>query len=154
MKELNYSMKITTRWMTLDELQGTKTRIYFIDSSGTKDTTQFKYWQQCGLHFRYRHQLDNHNSWRHAPIYLEISRATSLWPDCNFVWYITMPEVNTDPSLGHFQNDGIVQPSLDFWRYLTTYYLDNIIGVELGGIGRCKITYKIPIYVLAAMWAL
>ena len=33
---------------------------------------------------------------------------------------------------GHFQNGGVVKPSLDFWRELSIECLDNKIGVELG----------------------
>ena len=43
MKEPDYVMKIMASWMTLGELDGTRTRIYFIDSSGKKETKQFTY---------------------------------------------------------------------------------------------------------------
>ena len=36
-KEPDYLMKIMVVWMTHDELEGTKTRRYFIDSSGMKE---------------------------------------------------------------------------------------------------------------------
>ena len=52
MKEPYYVMKIMVSWMTLDELEGGRTRIYFIDRSGTKDTKQFKYWKPFGNNFR------------------------------------------------------------------------------------------------------
>ena len=42
MKEPGYVMKIMDSWMALDELEGTRTRIYFIDSSGTKGKNKFK----------------------------------------------------------------------------------------------------------------
>ena len=38
MKEPGYVMKIMVSWMALDELEGARTRRYFIDISGTKDT--------------------------------------------------------------------------------------------------------------------
>ena len=54
MKDMDYVMKAMTSWMTLDELEGARTRRDFIDSSGTKETKQFTYRQPFGLHFRYR----------------------------------------------------------------------------------------------------
>ena len=53
---------------------------------------------------------------------------TKLWPDCNFDWYLAVLEVNIDLASGHFQNGGVVQPSMDFWRDLTIECLENIIG--------------------------
>ena len=61
-KEPYCVMKIWVSWMALDELEGAITRRYFIDSSGEKETKQFTYWQPFGLHFRYRHQVDDHNN--------------------------------------------------------------------------------------------
>ena len=48
---------------------------------------------------------------------------------------------------GHFQNGGVVQPSLDFSRELSIECLENKIGLELGDNGKTKISCKIPIYV-------
>ena len=79
--------------------------------------------------------MDDHNKWRHAPIYLEMTRTTKFWPDCNFAWYLALSEVNIALASGHFQNDGVVQPSLYFWRALTIECLENTIGVELGDNG-------------------
>ena len=47
-----------------------------------------------------------------------------------------MLEVNIALASGHFQNDGVVQPSLDFGRDLEIEYLENTIGVELGDNGQ------------------
>ena len=58
-----------------------------------------------------------------------------------------MSEVNTALVSGHFKNDGVVQPSLDFWRAFAIECLENTIGVEFGGNGRPKRTSKLPIYV-------
>ena len=71
MKEPDYVMKIMAIWMTLEELDGAKTRRDFADSSGTKQTKLFTYRQPFGLYFKYRHQVDNHNNRRYAPISLE-----------------------------------------------------------------------------------
>ena len=43
-----------------------------------------------------------------------------------------MLKVNTALVSGHFQNDEVVQPSLDFRRALETEGFENKTGVELG----------------------
>ena len=93
-----------------------------------KETRQFTYLQPFGLHFRYRYQVDDHNNWRHAPISLEMIWATKFWIYHNFSWYIAVSEVNTALESGHFQNDEVVKPSLDFRRDLEIEFLENKIG--------------------------
>ena len=83
MIELDYVMKIIASYMTIDELEGAKTRREFIDSSGTKETKQFTYRHPFGIHFRYIYQLENHNNQIHAPISLERIWAAILFPDRN-----------------------------------------------------------------------
>ena len=56
----------------------------------------------------------------HAKIYLERKQATNFWPDRNFAWYLAVSEFNIALEAGHFRNDGVVQPSMDFgeiWNY-------------------------------------
>ena len=125
-------MKIMASWIALDELEEARTGRYFIEISGMKDTKQFTYWKPFGLHFRYIHQVDDNNIWRHGTISLDRKWATKFWPDRNFAWYITFLEFNKALASGHFKNDGVVQPSLDFWRVLSMECLENKIGVELG----------------------
>ena len=81
------------------------------------------------------------------PISLERTWATKFWPDCNFIWYLTVSEVNKYLASDHFKNDGVVKPSLYFWRDLAIKCFDNKIGVELGDNERPKRTSKLPIYV-------
>ena len=133
--------------MALDELEGAITRRYFIDRSGAKETKQFTYQQPFGIHFRYINQMEDQNNQRHAPISLERTWATKFWPDCNFAWYLVLQEVNTYIVSGHFQNDGVVQPSLDFRRYFAIECLENKIGDEFVDSGLPNNTSKIPIYV-------
>ena len=70
MKEPDCVMEIMMSWMTLDELEGACARRHFKDRSGKKETNKFTYRQPFGLHFRYGHQVDDQNNWRHVPIYL------------------------------------------------------------------------------------
>ena len=58
-----------------------------------------------------------------------------------------MLEVNTALAPGHFQNDGVVQPSLYFQRALAMECLENTIGVELVNNEGPNKTTKIRIYV-------
>ena len=74
----NYVINIMAGSMKLDELEGANTRRYFIDSSGTKETNQFTHRNPYGIHFRYRHQVEDHNNWRHAPISLDRTWATKF----------------------------------------------------------------------------
>ena len=76
-------INIMASWTTLDDLEGASTRSNFIDSSGKKNTKRFTYRQKFGIHFRYRHQVEEHNNRIHATIYLERKRDTKFWPDRN-----------------------------------------------------------------------
>ena len=114
MKDPDYVMKIMTICMTLGELEGAKTRRDLIESSGTKEMKQFKYRHPFGIHFRYSHLVENHNNWGHTPIYLERTQANKFCLDHNVLWYLAVLEVNTALASGHFKNDWLVQPSLDF----------------------------------------
>ena len=58
-----------------------------------------------------------------------------------------MSEVDTYIASVHFQKDGAVQPSLDFWRALEIYCLENKIGFELLENGKHKRTCKIALYI-------
>ena len=62
MKYPDYVTKIMASCMTLDYLEGTKTRIYFIDRNGTKEADKFTYWKPFGINFRYIQQVDDHNN--------------------------------------------------------------------------------------------
>ena len=128
-------MKMMVSWMKFYELEGAKKRRDFIDSSGTKDTKKFTYHHPFGIQFRYRHQVEDLNNSIHAKNYLESTWTTKFWPDSNFFWYIFVSEVNTALASCHFQNYGLVRPSLDFRRALEKECLENKIGVELGENG-------------------
>ena len=74
-------MKIMATWMTLEELDGSYTGREYKEWDGESLSRLFKYYQPFGLHFRYRHQVDDHNNRRHAPILIERKWETKLWPD-------------------------------------------------------------------------
>ena len=131
-------------WMTLDELEGANKKRFYKGTAGQTMSTTFKYRQPFGINFRYRHQVDDQNNRRHAPIYLERTLATKFWLDRNFDWYLAASEVNADIAMGHFQNGGVLQPSLDFRRGLAKECLENTIGLDPGDIGRPQRGCTIP----------
>ena len=61
-KEPEYVMKTMATWMTLEELDGSDTRREYKRQDDKSLTRLFKYCQPFGLHFRYRHQVDDHNN--------------------------------------------------------------------------------------------
>ena len=95
----------------------------------------FKYRQPFGLHFSYRHQVDNHNNRRHSHISLYRTWDTKFFPDRNFAWYLAVTEVSTALASGNFQNCGDIMPTLDFWRQVAIQCMENAILIEPGNIG-------------------
>ena len=114
MREPNYVMRIMASWMKLHELYVAKIRRDFIERSGKKEMNQYTCRNPFWFCSKYRHQVDDQKYFRHVPIHLERTWGTKFCPDHNFAWYTDVSEVNTALELGHFKNDGVVQPSLDF----------------------------------------
>ena len=131
-------------WMTLDELEGANTKIFYKGAAGQTMSTTFKYRNPFGLHFRYHHQVDYQNNRRHTHISLERTGATKFWTDRNFPWYLAASEFNAALAMGHFQNGGVLQPSLYFRQGLAKECLENTIGLEPGDIGRPQRGCTIP----------
>ena len=96
----------------------------------------FKYHQTFGLHFRYRHQVDDHNNRRHAHISIERTWETKFWPDRNFAWYLAVTEVNTALADGHFCKGGKLIPTFKFRRKLVHEMMENNIGGDTVDSGR------------------
>ena len=49
---------------------------------------------------------------------VESKWATNFWEDRNCAWYPETSEVNNNLAWGHFQQDGKVDATLDFWHKL------------------------------------
>ena len=111
-------MKIMATWMTLEELDGAGTRREYKGRYGESLSRLFKYRHPFGLHFRYRHQVDDQNNRMHTPISIESTWATKFWPDRNFAWYLAVTEVNMALADGHFCKGGKFIPTLQFRRKL------------------------------------
>ena len=67
-KEPEYVMNIMATWMTLEELDGVDTKREYKGRDGESLARIFKYRQPFGLQLRYRHQVNDHNNRRYAPI--------------------------------------------------------------------------------------
>ena len=87
---MGYVMNILASCMEFDELEGAKTRRYFIYSSEMKENNNFTLRHPFRIHFRYSHQVYEHNNQRHAKVYLERTWATKFWTDRNFNWYLSV----------------------------------------------------------------
>ena len=94
-----------------------------------------KYQKPFGFHFRYCHQVDNHNNRKNYSISLERSWATKFWTDPNFVWYLYVMDLNTELASRHIQNGGNSMPNLDFHMQLALRCMENNIGTEAVAIG-------------------
>ena len=81
--------------MTLEDLERADTRGNYKGWDCKPLVKLFKYRQKFGLYLRYRHQIDNHNNRIHSPILLERFCTTKFWPDRNFVWFLSVVEMNT-----------------------------------------------------------
>ena len=123
-------MKIMATWMTLKQFDGADTRWEYKGRDDQSLVRQFKYRQPFGLYFFYRHQVDYHNSRRHAPLSIERTLATTLWPDGNFTCYLAITEVNTALTDGHFLKGGKLIPTLKFHRKFAHDMMENKIGVD------------------------
>ena len=66
------------------------------------------------MQFRYRHKVVDQNNRRHELISIETTRATHLWADRKFAWYLAVSTVNANLAHGHFQNGGEITPTLQF----------------------------------------
>ena len=119
-------------------MDGADTRREYKGRDGQSLDRLFKYCQPFGLHFHYRHQVDDHNNRIHAPISVESKGATKFWTDRNFAWYLALTEVNTALADGHFSKGGKLIPTLQFLIKLAHEMMYNTIGVDTVSSGRLR----------------
>ena len=126
-KEPDYVMKIMSTFGTLEEKEDHQTRRTY-KKNGEQISTVFNYIEPVSNHFRFRHQIDDHNNRRHSPVSIESTWATKYWPDRNFAWFIAVTEVNVNNVRGYF--GGVSLPQLEFRRKLAWEMINNTVGVE------------------------
>ena len=78
MKEPNYVMKIMCKWITLYDFEGGQTRRDCL-VDGFKTTNTFCYKQLFGMHYKFRHQVNDNNNLGNLPISVERTWATKFW---------------------------------------------------------------------------
>ena len=98
--------------MTFEELGGEDTRREYKGQDGQSLASKLNYRKPFGLHFHYRHQVDDHNNRRHVPISTKRTWETKLWPDRNFTWYLAVNEANTAMADGQYHKGGKLIPTL------------------------------------------
>ena len=95
MKEPSYVIKIMCKWMTLDGFEGGQTRQdYIVD--GVEKTNTFCYKQPFGVHYKFRHQVDDNNNRQYSSILVYITWDTKFWGYRNCAWYLATSAVNTN----------------------------------------------------------
>jgi hypothetical protein len=105
MKEPDYVMKIMATGGSLIEMPDGGTSRTFKQSNGTNTTIQFNYREPFYNHFRYRHQIDDHNNRRHSPLSFEECWATHQWPVRVFAFLLAVSEVNAKLAFTYFHHD-------------------------------------------------
>jgi hypothetical protein len=95
MKEPDYTMMMMATYGTLQPVEkgGTK-RDYVNPITRLKTTKYFKYTVPFFNHFKYRHQVDDHNGKRHAPISVEKQIGSRRWDLRQFFFILALTDVN------------------------------------------------------------
>jgi hypothetical protein len=140
MKEPDYVMKVMSTHGTLEDLPDKKTRRTFKNASNQSVTKIFPYKEPFGLHYKFRHQVDDHNNRRHQPISIERSWATKYWPDRNFAHYIALSEVNTNLAWAYFRGED-KEHQLRFRKQLAKEMLVNSL-IDTSSVAKGKAKRK------------
>jgi hypothetical protein len=99
----------------------------FKQSNRTNTTIWFNYHEPFYYHFRYHHQIDDHNNHRHSPLSFEESWAAHQWPIQVFAFLLAVSEVNAKLAFTYFHNDSIKtnDDMIGFRRNLVQALLQN-----------------------------
>ena len=76
MKKDNYTMKLMATYGALVEIDRSKTLRSLTAAHGEKFIKSFNYTEPFHNHFKFCHQVDDHNNSRHSPLSLEERWAT------------------------------------------------------------------------------
>ena len=127
MKDVDYTMKLMTTYGSLTQNNIECKVAYRNDSSGNQKS--FNYTECFANHFKYRHNIDDHNNLRHATPSIESTWLTQRWAIRVFSFLLAISEVNTFLSFRFFvwsQNPSIPKLSLlEFRRKLAVQLIDN-----------------------------
>ena len=117
MKEDKYTIKLMATYGALVEIDGSKTLRLLTAVHGENFIKAFHYTEPFHNHFKFCHQVDDHNNSRHSPLSLEEGWATKDWKHQVFSFVISLVEVNARLSHGNF-NDELPLPQVFFWKQL------------------------------------
>ena len=124
MKEPDYVAMIMSTHSALNEVDDHATRRTFENQAGEQETKNLKYTEPFSLHYRYRHQIDDHNNRRHSPISLEETWAPKRWENRVFAFLIAVTEVNAY-RMRVYLKPGYTSPHLKFRRALVMKCINN-----------------------------
>jgi hypothetical protein len=135
MKEEDHVMKLMAMYGALKRGGDESVTQRLITRNGQKENVSFKYTEPFLNHFKYQHQVDDHNNLRHSPISLEDSLSTKDWNVRVFTFIIALVEVNTGVAMAYFTQSKTA-PQLEFRRQLAKELIDY--SYKAAGIDRCK----------------
>jgi hypothetical protein len=108
MKEEDYVMKLMATYGALKPIEEGKTQRSVTRRNGQRKNMSFQYTEPFYNHFKFRHQVDDHNNLRHSPIFLEESLNTKDWKLRVFSFVLAPVEVNARLAFA-FSQPGIPQ---------------------------------------------
>ena len=96
MKEPEYTMILLSTFGALTEVDvgGNTSRNYKDPITGNATRKNFKYTQPYNNHYKFRHQVDDHNAKRHAPISIEDALGVRKWSTRQIIFLLALTEVN------------------------------------------------------------
>ena len=135
MKEEDYVMKLMAMYGALKRGGDESVTRRSITKNGQKVNVSFKYTEPFLNHFKYRHQVDDHNNLRHSPISLEESLSTKDWNVRVFSFILALVEVNTRVAMAYFTQSKTAA-QLEFRRQLAKELIDY--SYKAAGVDRRK----------------
>ena len=94
MKEENYTIKLMAMYGALVEIDVSKTLRSLTAVNGKKFIKLLNFNESFHNHFKFCHQVDDHNISRHSPLSLDERWATKDWKHQVFSFVISLAEVN------------------------------------------------------------
>ena len=123
MKEEDYVMKLMATYGALKPMDDGRTQRSVTRRTGQRENVSFLYTEPFFNHFKYHHQVDDHNNLRHSPISLEESLSTKDWKLRVFSFILALIEVNARLALAFFTRSNTMN-QLEFRRKLAKELLD------------------------------
>jgi hypothetical protein len=124
MKEEDYVMKLMATYGALRSVDEGATQRSVTRRSGIRENVSFKYTEPFFNHFKFRHQVDDHNNNRHSPISLEESINTKDWKIRVFTFILAVVEVNARLAYQFFTKSDSPLSQLQFRRLLAKELMD------------------------------